>query len=54
LVFLKTGILKVLLEAERWRSAAAGSGSDVGAYAGGSRLPGKGTGYPAPSPQIRT
>jgi hypothetical protein len=37
---------------ERRASPAAGSGS--AADAGGSQLPGQGTGYPAPSPQTRT
>src|SRR5262249_5735227 len=39
---------------QRCASGAANSRSDVGAEAIGGRFPGKGTGYPAPSPQTRT
>src|SRR5215831_1232229 len=45
---------KLVLARERWRSPAAGSRSEARAEAGGSQVPGKGTGSPAPSPQIRT
>jgi len=41
-------------EAERYASGAGNSGSEERADAIARRFPGKGTGYPAPSPQIRT
>src|SRR4029450_5933860 len=49
---LASGERECKWEAERWASGAAGRWSAADAV--GRRLPGKGTGYPAPSPQTRT
>ena len=45
---------QAFLAQQRWASGAADSGSEARADAGSRRFPGKGTGYPAPSPQTRT
>ena len=51
---MKCMYLYFLSVAERHALPAAGSQSEARAEAGGGRVPGKGTGYPAPSPQTRT